>query len=133
MHEFLTRPDEFRTFGVGEAVIWTSLGPSPERVHVTQARLPDTDRDPVDAAALYRSCGPTALPAGGGDAEDHEGADIPVGAVRTTWPVFQASDSGDGRPTLDSSAVERPHTASDSAAERQLTLQTAAVPDALDL
>jgi len=136
VHEFLTRPDEFRTFGVGEAVIWTSLGPGPERLHVTPARLPDTDRDPVDAAVVYRSCGPTALPAAGSNAEEREAADIPVGALRTARAELQVCDSGDGRATQNSYAVKRSRdTAIDAAPEPQLTFQVAGtcVPDALEL
>jgi hypothetical protein len=63
VHEFLMRPDEFRTFGVGEAVIWSALGPEPQRVTVTPAVLPDVNRDPVSTDLVYRPCGPATLPA----------------------------------------------------------------------
>ena len=33
VREFLVRPDEFRTLGTGEAVIWTTLGPAARAPH----------------------------------------------------------------------------------------------------
>ena len=68
VREFLVRPDELRTFTVGEAIIWSALGPAPEQLHVTAAALPATDAPPADTTPVYRACGPTALP------------DTPVGA-----------------------------------------------------
>lgn len=62
VREFLIRPDEFRTLGTGEAVIWTPLGPPPQRLTVTPAALPDPLPDPVDASPVYRPSGPIALP-----------------------------------------------------------------------
>jgi hypothetical protein len=61
VREFLVRPDELRTLARGEAYIWSTLGPAPERVRVTQAVLPDRADAPVDAADLYAPCGPTHL------------------------------------------------------------------------
>ena len=58
VREFLVRPDDFRTLDTGEAVIWTTLGPAPQRITVTPAALPAPLPDPVDACALYRPCGP---------------------------------------------------------------------------
>ena len=65
MREFLARPDEFRTLAVGEAFVWSTLGPDPERVTVTPARLPDLDRGTGDRDAIHEPCGPTELPAHG--------------------------------------------------------------------
>jgi hypothetical protein len=62
VREFLIRPDEFRTLGTGEAVIWTTLGPPPERLTVTPAALPDSLPEPVDAVSVYRPCGAIAIP-----------------------------------------------------------------------
>ena len=62
VREFLVRPDELRTFTVGEAIIWSALGPAPEQLHVTAATLPATDASPADTTPVYRACGPTALP-----------------------------------------------------------------------
>jgi len=62
VREFLVRPDDFRTLGTGEAVIWTTLGPAPEHITVTPAQLPTELPDPIDATVLYRPCGPTRLP-----------------------------------------------------------------------
>jgi hypothetical protein len=62
VREFVIRPDEFRTLGTGEAVIWTTLGPPPERLTVTPAPLPHSLPDPVDTTAVYRPSGPIALP-----------------------------------------------------------------------
>ena len=39
VREFLVRPDELRTLATGEAYIWSTLGPAPERVHVTPAEV----------------------------------------------------------------------------------------------
>jgi hypothetical protein len=61
VREFLVRPDELRALGTGEAYVWSTLGPPPERVHVTLAVLPDHDRAPVSADGLYAPCGPTQL------------------------------------------------------------------------
>jgi hypothetical protein len=63
VREFLVRPDELRTLDTGEAVIWTTLGPAPERVQVAPAQLPPpaTDDDSSSALALYERCGPAAL------------------------------------------------------------------------
>ena len=63
VREFLVRPDAFRTFTVGEAIIWTTLGPAPEQLHVTAAALPDSDMPPAAVDPVYRLCGPTALAA----------------------------------------------------------------------
>ena len=61
--EFIVRPDEFRTLGVGEAIVWTNLGPDPQRVHVTRAHLPNVAGSVVRTEGLYTPCGPTELPA----------------------------------------------------------------------
>ena len=53
----LPRPDDLRTLGTGEAYIWTTLGPAPQRVQVDQAVLPDHPNAPVgaDASAADRA------------------------------------------------------------------------------
>jgi len=61
VREFLCRPDELRTLTTGEAFVWSTLGPAPERVRVTQALLPALDRQLVDTGPLYAPCGPTSL------------------------------------------------------------------------
>jgi type IV secretory system conjugative DNA transfer VirD4/TraG family protein/helicase HerA-like protein len=63
VREFLVRPDELRTLGTGEAYVWSTLGPAPERVRVTPARLPANANGPVSPHALYAPCGPTRLAA----------------------------------------------------------------------
>jgi hypothetical protein len=62
VREFLVRPDELRTLATGEAFIWTTLGPAPERVRVTPAVLPEHHKPPVGADGLNAPCGPTRLP-----------------------------------------------------------------------
>lgn len=62
VREFLLRPDDFRTFTVGEAVIWSALGPDPDRVHVTPVQLPESQRPVTPTGPLYRPCGPNILP-----------------------------------------------------------------------
>jgi hypothetical protein len=62
VREFLIRPDEFRALDTGEAVVWTTLGPAPERITVAPAALPDDLPAPVGTEHLYRPCGPPALP-----------------------------------------------------------------------
>jgi hypothetical protein len=62
VREFLVRPDELRTLATGEAYIWSTLGPAPERVRVTRAELPPHTTPPVGADALHAPCGPTRLP-----------------------------------------------------------------------
>lgn len=76
VREFLVRPDELRTLATGEAVVWTTLGPAPERIQVTPARLPTSDGKSTTALTLYEPCGPIELsegavapiPAGGREA-----------------------------------------------------------------
>ncbi|WP_170179078.1 type IV secretory system conjugative DNA transfer family protein [Solirubrobacter pauli] len=63
VREFLMRPDELRLLNTGEAYIWSTLGPDPERVQVAPALLPAPTGAPVDASRLYVPCGPTRLPA----------------------------------------------------------------------
>ena len=62
VREFLVRPDELRSLRTGEAYIWTTLGPDPERVQVTPAVLPGVTAEPVTSDPLYVQCGPTKLP-----------------------------------------------------------------------
>src|SRR3954452_16440716 len=84
VREFLTRPDELRTLAVGEAYIWSTLGPGPQRVQVAPATLPDTGREAVGTGALYAPAGPTRLPetvdpsgpAGGGRALGGDGYEL---------------------------------------------------------
>lgn len=75
VREFLMRPDEFRTFGVGEAVIWSALGPDPERLTVTPASLPQVSRNPVGTDSVYSPSGPNTLPTAGKAQEDRETSD----------------------------------------------------------
>jgi hypothetical protein len=60
---FIARPDEFRRPGVGEAYVWSALGPPVERVHVTQAVLSPLSAAPAAKATVYEPAGPTRLPA----------------------------------------------------------------------
>ncbi len=62
VREFLVRPDELRSLRTGEAYIWTTLGPDPERVQVTPAVLPEITAEVVSSDPLYVQCGPTKLP-----------------------------------------------------------------------
>jgi hypothetical protein len=62
VREFLVRPDEFRTFAVGEAIVWTALGPPPEQIRVTPAALAETGAPPADTRGVYRPSGPITLP-----------------------------------------------------------------------
>jgi hypothetical protein len=95
VREFLTRPDEFRTLAVGEAYVWTSLGPPPERITVRPARLPDVDRGPGDRAAIHQPCGPTQLP-----------ASPPPGGARTGPQSNEARAPADGGAKVDRSVLE---------------------------
>jgi hypothetical protein len=79
--EFLVRPDDFRGLATGEAIVWSTLGPAPERVQVQPAVLPEhVDRAPVSTDSVYGPCGPTRLP---------RSADAPTPADggRTSTPV----------------------------------------------
>src|SRR3954452_19106172 len=62
VREFLVRPDELRSLGTGEAYIWSTLGPGPQRVRVEQAVLPHHPKAPGGAEALHEPCGPIRLP-----------------------------------------------------------------------
>ncbi len=62
VREFLVRPDDFRALATGEAYVWSTLGPAPQRVQVQPAQLPEPDRPLVATDALYRACGPIRLP-----------------------------------------------------------------------
>ncbi|MBE2316692.1 type IV secretion system DNA-binding domain-containing protein [Solirubrobacter sp. CPCC 204708] len=68
VREFLVRPDDFRALATGEAYVWSTLGPPPERVQVQPAELPDHDRPPAAIDGLYQPCGPTRLPGESADA-----------------------------------------------------------------
>lgn len=68
VREFLVRPDDFRALGTGEAYVWSTLGPPPERVQVQPAQLPDHDQPPAATAGLYQPCGPTRLAVGSANA-----------------------------------------------------------------
>jgi hypothetical protein len=81
VREFLARPDEFRTLRVGEAYVWSSLGPAPDRITITPAQLPDTDRGPGDRHAIHRPCGPTQLDTRSAALGDHEPATAPAPAA----------------------------------------------------
>ena len=59
---FLVRPDEFRTVAVGDAFVWSTLGPAPEDIQVTPAALADSAAAPHDTCGVYRPFGPIALP-----------------------------------------------------------------------
>ncbi len=52
VREFLARPDEFRRLGVGEAFIWSALGPPVERVDVA----------PGEPARASRGAGARPMP-----------------------------------------------------------------------
>ena len=73
VREFLARPDELRTLEQGEAYVWSTLGPAPERVHVQLTQLPETDRPLVDTGGLYAPCGPTSLEQASADAPTKRG------------------------------------------------------------
>jgi DNA-binding winged helix-turn-helix (wHTH) protein len=81
VREFLIRPDEFRALGTGEAVVWTTLGPAPERITVAPAALPAELPAPVGTEQLYRPCGPSALP----DPDQPEALDLASTHTRA-WP-----------------------------------------------
>jgi hypothetical protein len=68
VREFLTRPDDLRTLAVGEAYVWSTLGPGPQRLQVTPAALPEPTNRPVSTADLYAPAGPTRLPEPGASA-----------------------------------------------------------------
>ena len=51
--EFIVRPDEFRQLGQGQAVVWSTLGPAPERVTVTPGPTPSA-QTPPDSSSVYR-------------------------------------------------------------------------------
>jgi hypothetical protein len=87
--EFIVRPDEFRQLRAGEAVIWSALGPAPERVTVTPAPAPRL----ADHAAVYRPLRVLTLDellAGPGD-----------------------DDPATGPPAADDASVARDHAAAD--------------------
>jgi hypothetical protein len=74
VREFLARPDEFRALDVGEAFVWSALGPPVTRVRVTQAALPGVmDADPSEVS-VYEPAGPTRLP---GRAPEPAPVDVP--------------------------------------------------------
>jgi hypothetical protein len=62
VREFLARPDEFRSLDVGEAFVWSALGPPVARVRVTQAALPGVIAADSCGASVYEPAGPTRLP-----------------------------------------------------------------------
>jgi hypothetical protein len=84
VREFVVRPDDFRTLAVGEAVVWSTLGPAPQRVTVSPATLPPVERDTASTLSIYVPCGPTQLPGA-------DGAALPVGAEPV--PVASAATS----------------------------------------
>ena len=51
--EFIVRPDEFRQLAQGQAVVWSTLGPGPERVTVTPGPTPSAHTLP-DTSSVYR-------------------------------------------------------------------------------
>jgi hypothetical protein len=61
VREFLVRPDDLRTLVRGEAYIWSTLGPAPQRIRVQMPRLPEHGKAPVSAVALHEPCGPISL------------------------------------------------------------------------
>ncbi|MDA0166289.1 DUF853 family protein [Solirubrobacter ginsenosidimutans] len=63
VREFLVRPDDLRTLSRGEAYIWSTLGPGPQRVRVRMAELPEHSKPPVSPDGLHAPCGPLSLAA----------------------------------------------------------------------
>ncbi|MGH8301036.1 MAG: TraM recognition domain-containing protein [Steroidobacteraceae bacterium] len=54
VREFRVGSDEFATLGRGEAVIYTTLGPEPERACVVPARLPDAEPERITRPHRHR-------------------------------------------------------------------------------
>ena len=99
MREFLTRPDELRTLGVGEAYVWSTLGPGPERVQVTPAALPEPVDAGVSTVGLYEPAGPLRLP---------EAAPQPTGGASRARADSLAPEGG-GRDSPAASSEEQLH------------------------